>query len=298
MIRVQVPATSANLGSGFDSLGIALTLQNQVWMEESDSLEISSKDEVPIPTDESNLIYWAAGRLYELCGRRLPGMKIIQQNDIPMARGLGSSSACIVAGLLGANRLLGSPLSQQELINLAAKIEGHPDNTTPAISGGLVASAIEGERVYSVSVPVAENIRFVLFIPPFELKTEKARAILPAQYSREDAVYNLSRSALMTATLFSGKTENLRVAVQDRLHQPHRSGLIPHLDQVFRLSYELGSLGTYISGAGPTIIALADVADTGNFTQYALRHLEEKGITGWRLEIHQANATGAQIAFD
>ena len=109
MIRVQVPATSANLGSGFDSLGIALTLQNQVWMEESDSLEISSKDEVPIPTDESNLIYWAAGRLYELCGRRLPGMKIIQQNDIPMARGLGSSSACIVAGLLGANRLLGSP---------------------------------------------------------------------------------------------------------------------------------------------------------------------------------------------
>lgn len=298
MIRIQIPATSANLGSGFDSLGIALTMYNQVWMEESDTLDISSKDDVKIPTDENNLIFWAARQVYEKCGRKLPGLKLIQQNDIPMARGLGSSSACIVAGLLGANRLLGSPLSQQELINLAAKIEGHPDNTTPAISGGLVASAIEGERVYSVSVPVAENIRFVLFIPPFELKTEKARAILPAQYSREDAVYNLSRSALMTATLFSGKTENLRVAVQDRLHQPHRSGLIPHLDQVFRLSYELGSLGTYISGAGPTIIALADVADTGNFTQYALRHLEEKGITGWRLEIHQANATGAQIAFD
>ena len=298
MIRIQVPATSANLGSGFDSLGIALTLYNQEWMEESDSLEITSKDSVKIPTDESNLIFWAAKQLYEHCGRSLPGLRIIQQNDIPMARGLGSSSACIVAGLLGANRLIGSPLSQQDLINMAAKIEGHPDNTTPAISGGLVASAIEGERVYSVSVPVAENIRFALFIPPFELKTEKARAVLPAQYSREDAVYNLSRSALMTATLFSGKTENLRVAVQDRLHQPYRFGLIANLDQVFRLSYELGSLGTYVSGAGPTIIAMLDAADTENFKKYAVSHLEEKGIKGWRVEIQKANSNGAQIVLD
>lgn len=298
MIRIQVPATSANLGSGFDSLGIALTLYNQVWMEESDSLEITSKDSVKVPTDESNLIFWAAKQLYEHCGRNLPGLKIIQQNDIPMARGLGSSSACIVAGLLGANRLIGSPLSQQDLINMAAKIEGHPDNTTPAISGGLVASAIEGERVYSVSVPVAENIRFALFIPPFELKTEKARAVLPKQYSREDAVYNLSRSALMTATLFSGKTENLRVAVQDRLHQPYRSGLIANLDQVFRLSYELGSLGTYVSGAGPTIIAMLDASDTENFKRYAVSHLEEKGIKGWRVEIQKANSNGAQIVLD
>lgn len=163
MIRIQVPATSANLGSGFDSLGIALTLYNQVWMEESDTLDISSKDNIKIPTDETNLIFWAAKLLYEQCGRKLPGLKIIQQNDIPMARGLGSSSACIVSGILGANRLLGNPLSQQDLINLAAKIEGHPDNTTPAILGGLVASAMEGERVYSVSVPVSEKIRFALF---------------------------------------------------------------------------------------------------------------------------------------
>ena len=178
MIRVQVPATSANLGSGFDSLGIALSMHNRVWMEESDVVDISSRDSTVIPTDEHNLIYWAAKRLYEQCGRKLPGLRLVQENNIPMARGLGSSSACIVAGILGANRLLGTPFSQKDLVNFAAKIEGHPDNTTPAIEGGLVASAIEGERVYSVSVPVSDKIRFAVFIPPFELKTEKARAVL------------------------------------------------------------------------------------------------------------------------
>ena len=298
MIRIQVPATSANLGSGFDALGIALTLYNQVWMEESDTLTITSKDAVEIPTDETNLIFWASRRLYELCGRKLPGMKILQLNNIPMARGLGSSSACIVAGILGANRMLGSPLGGQDLINLAAEIEGHPDNTTPAIEGGLAASAIEAGRVYSVSVPVSEKIRFALFIPPFELKTEKARSVLPKEYSRSDAVYNLSRSALMTASLFSGRLENLRVAVQDRIHQPYRSGLIAHLDDVFRLSYELGSLGTYISGAGPTIISMIHAEDADSFTKYASARLAEKEIEGWKLLVLGTDSRGAQISIE
>lgn len=295
MIRIQVPATSANLGSGFDSLGIALTMYNQVWMEESDSIDISSKDNIDIPKDENNLIYWAAKRLYDRCGHKLPGLKIIQLNNIPMARGLGSSSACIVAGISGANRLLGSPLNRQELIDLAAEIEGHPDNTTPAIEGGLAASAIEAGRVYSVSVPVSEKIRFVLFIPPFELKTEKARSVLPQQYSRNDAVYNLSRSALMTASLFSGKLENLRVAVQDRIHQPYRAGLIDHLDDVFRMSYELGSLGTYVSGAGPTIVSFVSADQAEAFSAQAATRLEEKNITGWRIETLATDPDGAQI---
>lgn len=237
MIRIDVPATSANLGSGFDSLGLALTMQNRVWVEEYDGLDITCTDGMKVPTDESNLIFWAAKHLYEICGKKLPGLRIIQENNIPMARGLGSSSACIVAGILAANRFMGNPLSRADLINLAAKIEGHPDNTSPALSGGLVASAMEGERVYSVSVPVSDKIRFALMIPPFELKTEEARAALPRQYSREDAVYNLSRSGLMTASLFSGELHNLRVAVQDRIHQPYRSGLIENYDNVFRMSY-------------------------------------------------------------
>ena len=215
-----------------------------------------------------------------------------------MARGLGSSSACIVAGILGANRFMGNPLSHSDLINLAAQIEGHPDNTSPALSGGLVASAMEGKRVYSVSVPVSEKIRFALMIPPFELKTEEARAALPKTYSREDAVYNLSRSGLMTASLFSGNLQNLRVAVQDRIHQPYRSGLIGHYDDVFRMSYELGSLGTYVSGAGPTIIAMIDSENADAFGRNCVTHLEDKGITGWRVEILSAAPQGAQIVIE
>ena len=297
-IKVSVPATSANIGSGFDALGLAVTLYNTVTFEESEVLDISSADGTRIPRGESNLVYRSAKGLFEKVGKQIPPLKITQTNPIPMARGLGSSSACIVAGILGANRLLGSPLSTTELINLAAEIEGHPDNTTPAIEGGLVASAIEAGRVYSVSVPVSEKIRFALFIPPFELKTEKARSVLPETYARADAVYNLSRSALMTASLFSGKLENLRVAVQDKIHQPYRSGLIDHLDSVFRLSYELGSLGTYVSGAGPTIISMIDVADTDNFVKYAASHLEEKGITGWQIRILNADSKGAQISIE
>ncbi len=295
MIRIDIPATSANLGSGFDSLGIALTMYNRVWMEEYDTLEIQSVDDTPIPTDESNLIYWAAKFLYHECGKALPGLRIRQENNIPMARGLGSSSACIVAGILGANRMLGTPFSQNDIIRIAAKIEGHPDNTSPAISGGLVASAMEGERVYSVSVPVSEKIRFAVMIPPFELKTEKARGLLPKTYSREDTVYNLSRSALMTASLFSGDLQNLRVAVQDRIHQPYRSGLIENFDNVFRMSYELGSLGTYVSGSGPTIISFVHADEAEAFAASCETHLAERGVTGWRVVLLSADPDGARI---
>ena len=298
MIKIKIPATSANIGSGFDSLGIALDLYNYVWMEEEDVIDISSRDEIEVPTDESNLIYWSAQRLYRECGKKLPGLKIVQENNIPMTRGLGSSSACIAAGLIGANRFLGSPLSQHELVNLACKIEGHPDNTTPALLGGLVTAAMENGRVYSVSVPVAEHIRFGVFVPPFELKTEVARKALPDSYSRENAVYNLSRSSLMTAALFSGSLENLRVAVQDSLHQPFRKKFISGIDTVFRMSYELGSYGTYISGAGPSIIAIIDDTLEAQFNKFAVSHLEARGVEGWRFMTLKADPHGAQIVLE
>lgn len=298
MIRIKVPATSANLGSGFDSLGLALSLYNQVWMEEYDGVDISSKDDTNIPKGKENLIYWSAEYLYRECGKVLPGLKIIQENNIPMTRGLGSSSACIVAGLLGANRFLGNPLSLNELENMAMKIEGHPDNTTPALTGGLVTSAMDCGRIYSVTVPVASNIRFAVFIPPFELKTEIARGVLPESYSRSDAVFNLSRSALMTAALFSGSLENLRVAVDDRLHQPYRKKFIPGIDDVFRLTYELGSFGTYISGAGPSIISIIDDKSEKTFELHAMNALKEKGIDGWQFKILKTDDDGAKIIID
>ena len=298
MIKIQIPATSANLGSGFDCLGVARNLYNYVWMEEADEIDISSKDNIPVPTDESNLIYWSAERLYNECGKKIPGLKIIQENNIPMTRGLGSSSACIAAGLIGANRFLGSPLSQHDLVNLACKIEGHPDNTTPALLGGLVTAAMENGRVYSVSVPVEEHIRFGVYIPPFELKTEVARKALPNEYTRDNAVYNLSRSSLMTAALFSGSLENLRVAVQDSLHQPFRKQFISGVDTVFRMSYELGSYGTYISGAGPSIIAIIDDKLEDTFNQYALSHLESRGIKDWQFHVLKADSKGARVLIE
>ena len=204
-----------------------------------------------------------------------------------MTRGLGSSSACLVAGLVGANALLGSPLSLSDISDLAAFLEGHPDNTAPALCGGLVASVMDGGRVHSVSVPVSEQIRFAVFIPDFELKTEYARAILPKQVQREDAVYNLSRAALMTASLFSGRLDNLRVAVQDRLHQP---------DKIFYLAYELGAYAVAISGAGPSILAIID-AGNRDFTKNAELELKRSELKGWQVTVLSCDQNGVSVIF-
>lgn len=302
MVEITVPASSANLGAGFDALGIALTLYNRVWMEEADGTAekplciIESVDGVPVPTDETNMVYQSAKILYERCGHPFRGLHIMQESNIPMTRGLGSSSACLVAGLVGANTLLGSPLSLSDISDLAASLEGHPDNTAPALYGGLVTSVMDGGRVHSVSVPVSERIGFAVFIPDFELKTEVARAILPGQVLREDAVYNLSRAALMTASLFSGCLENLRVAVQDRLHQPYRFPLIAGAEKIFYIAYELGAYAVAISGAGPSILAIIDVDNRG-FVENAKQGLKRSGLKGWQVVLLSCDPNGVSVVF-
>lgn len=297
MIKITVPASSANLGAGFDALGLALTLYNRVWMEETDGCRIEAADDIPIPTDESNMIYQTARLLYERCGHPFRGLHIIQENNIPMTRGLGSSSACLVAGLLGANTLMGSPFSTGDLSDLAAELEGHPDNTAPALLGGLVTAVMDGGRVHTVSVPVSQRIRFAVFIPDFELKTEKARAALPEEVSRADAVYNLSRAALMTASLFSGSLHNLRVAAQDRLHQSYRLPFIPGAEQVFYTAYSLGAYAVAISGSGPSILAIID-RDNETFLPQAAAGLRAAGLTGWRVEVFSCDPRGAEVSFE
>lgn len=292
MIRLQVPATSANIGPGFDSLGLALRLYNRVWMAEAEGVHISTADGTKVPCDETNLIYTSAKLLYDLCGRSFKGLEIRQENNIPMTRGLGSSSACIVAGLCGANSLLGAPLSKDDLVNLAAHLEGHPDNSTPAILGGFVTAVLEDDHVYWVKVPLSGRIKFVAFIPDFELKTEISRKALPMEVSHKDAVFNLSRTALMTASLFSGKLENIRPAVQDKLHQPYRMKFIRGAEDVFALCQRLGAYGTYISGAGPTIMAMINVTDLG-FAGRAQKALE--ALEGWRLMTLDCDEKGATV---
>lgn len=295
-MKIKVPATSANMGSGFDALGIALTIYNEIEIEESDVLDISSLDDVEIPTTSDNLIFQSACRLYRECGKYEPkGMKILQTNVVPMARGLGSSSTCVAAGLLGANALLGNPVSREDLVNIACSIEGHPDNTTPALLGGLTSAAVENGRVYAVTLHVADKFRFAAFIPDFELKTSVARGVLPESVSRADAVYNLSRSALMAGSLATGNVENLHIAVQDKIHQPYRLGLIPGASDIFDLSYEYGSLATYISGAGPTIMSIIRRSDE-NFESVISEQLIERGLDNWHVVILDVDSRGAYIS--
>ena len=203
MIEIKVPATSANIGSGFDSLGLAVNLYNKVWMEESDHIQIKSVDNTWIPQDKSNLIYKTVEHLYNVCGKELKGIRILQENNIPMTRGLGSSSACIIAGLVGANHLLGQPMSRDELVDFAASMEGHPDNSTPALIGGLVTAAISDGHVYYVKQEIHNDIKLAAFIPDFELSTAKARGCLPKTIPQRDGVFNLSRAALMSVSLYT-----------------------------------------------------------------------------------------------
>lgn len=293
-MRIRIPATSANLGSGFDALGLALTYYNIVEMEENDRIEIKSADDIEVPCDENNLIYISAKDLYAVCGKKLEGIKLTQTNNIPMARGMGSSSACIIAGLVGANHMLGNPLTKDDLVDLSAQIEGHPDNTAPALLGGIVTAVFDGRKVHWVKQEVFTKLKFVAIIPDFELKTEKARACLPSEVSHKDAVYNLSRAALFSASLLTGKFENLRTAVHDKLHQPYRMELIPHCREVFDIAYNHGAYGVYISGAGPTVMAIVD-EDNKYFAGKMKFSLDNAGLNGWQVQEFHIDNEGTKI---
>lgn len=293
MIQITVPATSANMGSGYDSIGIALELYNIVEMEESDRIDISDKNGQSVPKDETNLIYLCAKRVYEECDKPLPGLRILEDCAIPQTRGLGSSSACTVAGIVGANALLGDPLNRQAIIDLAATIEGHPDNSTPAILGGFCVALLEEGHVWNVRVPVHGAINFVVFIPDFQLSTEKARAALPKRIDHHDAVFNLARAALLAGSLTTGKLENLDVATGDCLHQPYRFNLIPNGEDIIREAKELGALGAFISGAGPSIIAMVYKGDR-DYLSRAQTLCEEK-YPHWQAVQLRCDEVGATV---
>lgn len=294
MVKIQIPATSANLGAGFDALGLALNYYNYVNIEESDCINITSLDENIIPIDKTNLVYESAKTLFDICGKKLTGLNIQQTNNIPMARGLGSSSACIIAGLLGANILMGKPLKLDDLVNLSAQIEGHPDNTAPALLGGIVTAVYDGKVVHWVKQEVHSDLKFVVIIPDFELKTNEARACLPRQISHKDAVYNLSRAALFSSSLLTGKYENLRTAVHDKLHQPYRMQLIPHGRDVFDIAYANDAYAVYLSGAGPSLMAIIDKKN--EFFSGKLRFsLDKMGLYSWDVKELEIDNSGTKI---
>lgn len=260
MIKVKVPASSANMGAGFDSLGIALNLYNRLEVEEiPEGLEvevINSKGYVP--KDENNLIYRAIMRVFEYTDYKAKGLHIVQNSTIPMTRGLGSSSACIIGGMLAANIISGRKLGYDEILNLAAQMEGHPDNVAPALYGGFCASVFNGKQVFTRSTKLDARIRYAVMIPDFFVATKKSREVLPETVSLKDAAFNISHATLFQSALISGKTELLKEAVKDRLHQCYRKDYIDGFDNIVEKTYEYGSKATYLSGSGTTIVSVID----------------------------------------
>lgn len=257
MIKIKVPATSANIGPGFDSIGLALSLYNTFTFEEiPKGLEIMGCDDRF--KGEDNLVYTSMKRTLAEIGHEIGGIRITMETNIPVSRGLGSSAACIVAGILGANELAGSPLSKDGLLKIATEIEGHPDNVAPALLGGLVTSIAEGDEVFHNNINVAKGIKFIALIPDFSLSTKEAREVLPKEISFKDGVFNVSRVSLLLSAFSNGKFELLKYGVEDKLHQNYRSKLIPDFDKIKDICNKYNSFGTFISGAGPTIITIID----------------------------------------
>lgn len=295
MIKVKVPATSANLGSGFDSLGIALGYHNTVSFAESDECDISSSDGSFVPKDANNMVYKTAKLVYQRCGKPFKGLKLVQTNEIPMARGLGSSSACIAAGIIGANALLGSLLNSEEMLDLAVELEGHPDNVAPAFLGGFVTSVVENGHTYAIKKDISQSLCFAAFIPDFRLLTEKARAALPKQVAHKDAVYNVQRAALCAAAFCENQYNLLKVATKDVLHQQYRLPLIEGGAEILQLCEDLGSYGAFISGAGPTMLAVVDSSNKEFFNLANERMKSLECFVPYTLHCFRADNMGAQI---
>lgn len=257
-VTVRVPATTANLGPGFDCLGLALDIYNTLSIARSDSfrIDVSGEGAGTLPPDGRNIAYRALLTLAEEAGREVPPLRMTMKNEIPLARGLGSSAAAIVGALVAADRFFDSNLSRDKLLEIAAGIEGHPDNVAPAILGGCIVVVKDGPRLVHAPVPLPPELVAVLFIPDFALATVEARRVLPQQVKMADAVFNVGRTALLATCLATGRLDLLRVATQDALHQPWRKALFPAMEALFRAALEAGALGVFLSGAGPTILAL------------------------------------------
>ena len=260
MITVKVPATTANLGPGFDVLGLALNLYNFVEMELREQgleIEIIGEGKDIISPNRDNIVYRAAQLVWEKCGFHYEGLYIKLVNNIPLARGLGSSAAAIIGGMLAANVLAGSPLSNDELLTLATELEGHPDNVAPALFGGLVISNYENGKILTHHIAVKNNIFIIAVIPEFQVSTKLGRELLPKLITMEDAAFNISRVSFLITAFLTGNYQLLDVGMEDKLHQQYRSKLIPGFEAAIRDAKSAGALGVALSGSGPTIVAFS-----------------------------------------
>lgn len=298
-VTVTVPATTANLGPGFDCIGAALTLYNEFRFirvgEGRVTIAVTGAEAEKVKTDESNLVYQAFVTFYQHLQQIPPPVKIEIEMDVPLARGLGSSATAIVGGLVGANLLAGEPLSQSQVMELAIAMEGHPDNVVPALLGGCRLAATNDNAWEICEIPWNTNLVPVVAIPDFELSTKEARGVLPTQVSRADAIFNTAHLGLLLRGLETANSNWLKAALQDKLHQPYRKALIPGYDAVNLAALEKGAYGMVISGAGPTLLALTDELHSQAVAAAMAAAWKQEGITAivrsLSLDTQGANST-------
>jgi homoserine kinase len=287
-VRVKVPGSTANLGPGFDTLGMALDLY--AWIEmsaaEQTHVHLISDGMDGIPTDKSNLIYEVAQMVFEKAGVTQPELEISMYSEIPLTRGLGSSAAAIVGGMAAANALIGSPLSDDTLFQMATALEEHPDNVGASLFGGLVVAFWDGARAEYIRVEPNEQLEVLVAIPHFQLSTEKARQVLPREQSLTNAVFNVGHSSLLVAALCTGRLDMIPRAMKDALHQPYRAPLVPGLAHILAEATNHGALGVALSGAGPTMLTLVDrnssrKAELEHFLQSTLQDVGIEATLMW-----------------
>ncbi|WP_159881171.1 homoserine kinase [Paenibacillus puerhi] len=297
-VRVQVPASTANLGPGFDTLGMALNLYAWIEMSEAEETRFTLYgDQMQgVPTDKSNLLYEVAKLVFERAGLAAPELEIAIYSDIPLTRGLGSSASAIVGALAAANALIGGRFTNEELFQFATELEKHPDNVGASLFGGIVVAFWDGLRAEYIRVEPHEDLEVLVAIPHFQLATEKARGVLPREQSLENAVFNVGHSSVLVAAFCTGRLDMISRAMKDALHQPYRAPLVPGLSAILEEATDNGALGVALSGAGPTILALVDrgsdrKAELEAFMQGKLR---SEGIESTMLWL-QPDKAGVQV---
>ncbi|QWU15076.1 homoserine kinase [Paenibacillus sophorae] len=289
-VRVKIPASTANLGPGFDTLGMALSLYAWIEMGEAEQtvFHLYGDEMKDVARDKSNLIYKVAQMVFDEAGISVPELEISMHSEIPLTRGLGSSASAIIGGMVAANALIGSPLSNDRLFDMATALEKHPDNVGASLFGGIIAAAWDGSHADVIRIEPPEDLEVLVVIPEFELATSKAREALPSSVTVADAVYNVSRSSLLTGALACGRLDLIGAAMRDRLHQPYRAPLVPGMETVLAEATQHGALGIALSGAGPTLIAFVDRREPGKseLEAFLMETMREQGIearTRWLL---------------
>ncbi|WP_044481725.1 homoserine kinase [Paenibacillus antibioticophila] len=299
-VCVKIPASTANLGPGFDTLGMALDLY--AWLElkpASETLFRLYGDHLDgLPSDKSNLIYQVAQSVFERAGVKVPELEISMYSEIPLTRGLGSSASAIVGALYAANLLIGEPLAKDELFDMATALENHPDNVGASLYGGIIAAVWDGTHATALKIQPPAELLTLVAIPDFQLSTSLARKALPEAFRMQDVVFNVSHASLLTAALASGRLDLISSAMKDRIHQPYRAQLVPGMARILEEAPSHGALGVALSGAGPTLLALVekDSSRQAELEGFLTKVLAEEGISAKTLWLRPCTEGVVELA--